>query len=198
MHIGLLHSFCTQDSTLEWTQMLWLVSLWVKISTVYHFLWLQTMPSSTGILWMKQEHLLCHLLKHMIKLEQSKQWGPWRRPRNKKESLETDQVYTQIFYIRYMDEEWVITPVIPEHLGYLSKLALHLKCIHSKRISYIHFWNTKRTRKSITLDKCTFQVGKAFVKSDTKSGAAKEFTHRFIWPPRQVYIEYTQKRDEQN
>ena len=39
---------------------------------------------------------------------------------------------------------------------------------------------------------------KAFVKSDTKSGAVKEFTHRFIWPPRQVYIEYTQKSDEQN
>lgn len=116
----------------------------------------------------------------MIKLEQSKQWGPWRRPCNKKESLETDQVYTQIFCIRYTDEEWVIPPVIPEHLGYLSKLALLLKCIHSKRIPYIQFSNTRRTRKNITLDKCSFQVVKAFVKSDTKSGAVKEFTHRFI------------------
>lgn len=110
--------------------------------------------------WKKQEHLLCHLLKHIIKLEQSGQWGPWRRPCNKKGSLETDQVYTQIFYIRYMDEEWVIPPRIPEHMGYLSKLALHLKCIHSKRIPCIQFSNTKRTRKNMTLDKCSFQWGR--------------------------------------
>lgn len=116
----------------------------------------------------------------MIKLEQSKQWGPWRRSCNKKESLETDQVYTQIFCTRYTDEERVIPSVSPEHLGYSSKLALLLKRIHSKRIPYIQFSNTKRARKNITLDKCGFKVGKAFVKSDTKSGAVKEFTHRFI------------------
>lgn len=148
--------------------------------------------------WKKQEHLLCHLLKHMIKLEQSGQWGPWRRPCNKKGSLETDQVYTQIFYIRYTDEEWVIPPRIPEHLGYLSKLALHLKCIHSKRIPCIQFSNTKRTRKKYDFGQMQLSMGKAFVKSDTKREAMKEFTHRFIRPPRQACIEYTQKRDEQN
>ena len=41
-------------------------------------------------------------------------------------------------------------------------------------------------------------MGKAFAKSDTKREAMKEFTHRFIRPPRRACIEYTQKRDEQN
>lgn len=106
----------------------------------------------------KQEHLLCHLLKHKIKPEQSGQWGPWRRPCNKKGSSETDQVYTQIFYIRYTDEEWVIPPCDSEHLGYCLSWLSILNAYSNKFHAYN--FQTQKEPEKYDLDKCSFQWGR--------------------------------------